>query len=96
MSNIFNTIKSVVKHKNPAIALNRHPQVDLNSAAIKSVIYDKDNQELVVYFKHGGAYKYEELEADMFYKLLAQKSAGKFFVENIRNNYQFNKLEVTK
>ena len=96
MSNIFTTIKSVVKHKNPAIVLNRHPHVNLKSKAISSVIYDKDNQELVVYFSHGGVYKYEGLEADMFYRLLAQKSAGQFFVENIRNNYQFNKLEVNQ
>lgn len=96
MANLLNTIKSVVKQKNPAIALSRHPYVEIKSAAINSVVYDKDNQELVVYFKHGGVYKYQGLEADMFYRLLAQDSAGKFFVENIRNNYQFEKLEVTK
>lgn len=95
MANLLNTIKSVVKQKNPTIVFSRHPHVEIKSAAIKAVIYDKENQELVMYFKHGGVYKYQGLEADMFYRLLAQDSAGKFFVENIRNNYQFTKLEVS-
>lgn len=96
MANLFNTIKSIIKQKNPAIVFSRHPHINLKSSAIDSIIYDKDREELVVYFMHGGVYKYQGLEADMFYRFLAQESAGKFFVENIRNNYQFTKLEVTQ
>lgn len=85
-------IISCIKHRNFDIFLKENVEVELNSAALQSVFYDKNSAELLVNFNHGGVYKYSSVQPITFYELLANKSSGKFFVDKIRNSYQFAKI----
>jgi hypothetical protein len=62
------------------------------STNIKSIDYNEEEKTLVVEFAKGGKYKYfdvpEEIPADM----ILAKSAGKFFQENIKNAFKFERV----
>jgi hypothetical protein len=50
---------------------------------------EKSNPSLLE-FKHGGRYEYDVPE-DVFKKMVAARSKGRFFQENIMDDYEFSR-----
>lgn len=67
---------------------------ELKSSNIKAVGYDKKDKALEVHFHSGGEYKYSDVPASLFHRLLKVKSPGKFFHKHIKkdNSYSYEKL----
>lgn len=86
-------IKAAAKHRSPGLALGRAPELSLdNSSALRSVRYNKKTRILSVEFRHGGKYEYYDVSKDEFFNLMVDESAGKNFVQEIRNNYEFKRI----
>lgn len=67
---------------------------ELKSSNIKAVGYDKKEKELEVHFHSGGEYKYNDVPANVFHRLLKVKSPGKFFHKHIKKDspYSYEKI----
>lgn len=66
--------------------------VSVNSSNIYNVGYDKKAKTLEVEFKSGSTYQYEDVSKKVFNELVHAFSVGKYFHENIKNNYVYTKL----
>lgn len=62
------------------------------SSNIKSVSYDEDSKNMIVEFRNGLKYSYEDVPEHMFEGLVNSPSAGKFFAYNIRLNFKCSRL----
>lgn len=62
------------------------------SSNIKSFGYDQDQQILEVEFVGGSMYQYLDVSQDIYDSFLLADSKGKFFYQNIRNQYRFQKV----
>lgn len=65
-----------------------------NSSNIKGFSYR--NQRLVVNFKAGGSYAYEnvpEFLVRKFESIATSGSAGKFFLQNIKNKFPYTRIK---
>lgn len=56
---------------------------NLDSELIRDITYS--NGDLVVTFRSGGLYRYLKIDPKMVMELLASKSYGRYFNENIRS-----------
>ena len=66
---------------------------NVQSSNLKSIGYDENQNELYVEFKHGGKYKYLNVNKRVYDKLLVADSKGKFFDQNIKKaGYKFSKV----
>ena len=66
-------------------------QIEVKSSNLKSIGYDAETKTLVVVFKNGASYSYEEVSAKNFCLLLFSESIGKFFNKVIKP-HKFTKL----
>lgn len=65
----------------------------VDSTNIESVGYDAASQELHVRFlKSGETYVYYAVDEWVFVEFMQADSKGKYFIANIKTNYQFGKL----
>ncbi len=64
----------------------------LESSTLASVGYDAKNQILEIEFNHGGVYQYFDVPKDVYDELMEADSHGKYFVHNIRDDYEYVKL----
>lgn len=64
----------------------------VSSSVIDSLEYDSDDQILIVHFNNGSSYQYTGVSEDTFLALKDANSVGKYFSENIRNSYSFQRL----
>jgi lysyl-tRNA synthetase class 2 len=62
------------------------------SSSIARFCYDGPNQVLVIQFKHGGIYNYSDVPATVFREMIAAPSKGQFFLENIRDKYDYTRV----
>lgn len=62
------------------------------SSNIKGLSYDDMNNSLVVEFKNGGKYLYEDVPIELYESFVKADSVGKFFFANVRGKYKFQKL----
>lgn len=62
----------------------------VNSSVIKMVSYD--NNMLAVTFNTGKVYVYNGVTDKVVEKFMSAPSKGRFFVQNIRNNYVLMKV----
>lgn len=60
-----------------------------SSSIIDRFSYDPLMQTLTVRFKNGLDYTYVDVAQDVFESFKAAPSAGKFFMSNVKNKYQF-------
>ncbi|MCW5959275.1 MAG: KTSC domain-containing protein [Pyrinomonadaceae bacterium] len=64
--------------------------IPIASSNLDAAAYDAQTGELIVKFKNGGAYRYENVSPELFDKFRATfdpesgESAGRFFSQNIR------------
>ena len=62
--------------------------ITVDSTAIQSMRYYKDQRNLLVKFQNDTNYLYKDVPVKMFQKLRNSYSIGKFFNKHIRNNFQ--------
>ena len=70
----------------------RNRPVQLNSAALRSVVYHPKLNEMEVEFTSGSRYQYGCVEQATYRGLIDAESKGSFFVKQIRNDYPFRRL----
>jgi len=61
--------------------------ITVDSQAIQSMRYYKDQRNLVVKFQNDTTYLYKDIPVKMFQKLRNSYSIGKFFNKHIKNNF---------
>ncbi len=65
--------------------------VPVQSSNLNRVGYD--GGVLVIEFKSGGVYEYDDVLRDVFDALMAAPSHGKYFHRHIRNIYAFKRIK---
>lgn len=64
----------------------------IRSSMLKSVSYDETESSLIVEFHNGGEYKYKAVPKEIFDAMLNSDSEGKYFLANIKNKFECEKL----
>ena len=65
----------------------------VDSSNLASVGYDAKMKILEIEFNHGGIYQYFDVPKDVFAELMDADSHGRYFVHNIRDDYECIKLK---
>ncbi len=65
---------------------------EYDSSNLKSSKYNVETKELVVEFKKGGQYSYEDVPLSIFTKMRMAESQGSYFSKNISRTYKYKKL----
>lgn len=63
------------------------------SSNIVSVGYDQSKKSLFVNFKNGSEYRYDNVPVEVFEELIGAESVGAFLNKQIKNVYEFEKIE---
>lgn len=71
-------------------------QMPLASSNLKSIRYNTKTEELVVWFRSGGVYQYDDVPLSMVRRLKRAASRGKFFHKYIRFNYTYTMLKPAR
>jgi len=66
----------------------------VNSSNISDVGFDPSNSTLIVRFKNGSYYQFDNVPERAYMNMIEATSVGKYFNSYIKNNFQFKKLEV--
>ena len=66
--------------------------VEHNSKLIKNSSHNAATGELEVQFANGRKYKYADVPADEYDKMLKAESTGKFFLANIKSKYKATEI----
>lgn len=64
----------------------------VESSNLASISYDETKQILEIEFNHGGIYQYFDVPVEEYEGLMNADSHGRYFVHNIKDNYEFVKL----
>ena len=64
---------------------------DVDSSLIQTVAHNNEN-DLFIKFKTGREYIYHEVPRDEFEALISADSVGKYFLEEIKDEYDFTNL----
>jgi len=59
-----------------------------NSTSLRFAEYDTVDSVLTIGFQSGKDYRYADVPKDVYQELVEAKSAGKFFISCIKNNYK--------
>ena len=62
------------------------------SSMIQKCLYNFTTQTLKVKFKSGQLYEYLNVEPTVYDSMCTAESTGKFFIEHIKNKYEFSQL----
>ncbi len=63
-----------------------------NSSMIEKCFYDFTKNRLKVKFNGGQVYEYENVEPVIYEAFCQAESTGRYFIENIKNKYEFTQL----
>ncbi len=63
----------------------------LRSSNLSSADYDEEARTMTITFRSGGTYTYENVDQGTYDGLLASPSPGKYFFENIKDKFTFEK-----
>ncbi len=66
---------------------------NVSSSNLASVGYDPDSQTLEIEFNHGGVYQYFGVPSSEYQALMAARSHGSYFSENIKEVYRYQKIQ---
>lgn len=64
----------------------------VESSNLSSIGYDAENETLEVQFNHGGVYQYFDVPENVYEELMNADSHGRYFVQNIKDDYEFQKM----
>jgi hypothetical protein len=67
-------------------------RIPLDSSSIKEAGFDPRARTLELMFTDGRVYRYFDVPLDVYANLLDAPSVGRFFLENIRDTYRFERL----
>jgi hypothetical protein len=65
---------------------------EIESSNLKSTQYDTESKKLVVEFKNGIKYEYDEVPHNIFAQLRLSDSQGKFFNTSIAKSFKYKKV----
>ena len=65
---------------------------EIESSNITKTEYNLDEKTLIVDFKNGAKYKYENVPHQIYTRFRMSESQGKFFSKEISKNYKYEKL----
>jgi lysyl-tRNA synthetase class 2 len=65
---------------------------NFNSSMIEKCFYDFTKNKLKVKFNGGQVYEYENVEPAVYEAFCQAESTGRYFIENIKNKYDFTQL----
>jgi len=72
--------------------------ISVGSTTISYIGYEPETENiksrLIVIFKSGGRYTYEDVPADLWERFRTSPSKGRFFAEEIKHNYRFRRSEA--
>lgn len=69
-------------------------EIKIKSSNIKSMFYSEQLNKLYVFFNSNGSlYMYDDVDKDTVKKLENEKEKGKFFLQYIKDKYNFSKLK---
>jgi lysyl-tRNA synthetase class 2 len=63
-----------------------------DSSMIQKCFYDYTKNVLKVQFQSGQLYEYLNVEPETYQSLCVAESSGKFFIQNIKNKYEYSQL----
>ncbi len=66
------------------------------SSNIEAVSYDTKTMKLLIKFKGGNVYSYQDVSQDVCNNFMTSKSIGSYFYHHIKGKYQSEKVEVDK
>jgi hypothetical protein len=69
------------------------PMLPINSSMATAVGYDGGKNILQVEFHNGAVYQYSDIDQDTWQDLHQADSIGKFFNENVRGKYQYERVD---
>lgn len=62
------------------------------SSMISEIEYDEAKKLLKLKFAKGGWYEYKEVPKEVYNELLSSESIGKYFLANIKNKYEMERV----
>jgi len=65
---------------------------EIDSTTIIKSVYDTESKEMVVEFKNGTKYQYNEVPHQTYTKFRMAESQGKYFNENIGRSHKYTKI----
>lgn len=66
---------------------------EVESSNLKKTEYDTESKKLVVEFKNGLKYEYDEVPHNIYAQFRLSESQGKFFNTQIAKTFKYKKLE---
>jgi hypothetical protein len=66
---------------------------EIESSNLKSTEYDTESKKLVVEFKNGFKYEYDEVPHNIYAQFRLSDSQGKFFNTQIAKTFKYKKLD---
>lgn len=66
---------------------------EIESSNLKTTIYDTESNKLIVEFKNGFKYEYDEVPHNVFAQFRLSDSQGKFFNTQIAKTFKYKKLD---
>jgi len=67
-------------------------RISVSSTNIVSIGYDVANQILEIEFNSGDVFQYYNVPEGIYESLMSSNSHGSFFHQNIRNEFQYQKM----
>ena len=65
---------------------------EIQSSNITKTEYDTETKKLIVEFKNGLRYEYDEVPHQIYTKFRMSESQGKYFTTDIAKKYKYKKL----
>lgn len=65
---------------------------EINSSNLKKTEYDTETKKLLVEFKNGIKYEYDEVPHQLYTQFRGAESQGKFFMSKISKVFKYKKL----
>lgn len=69
------------------------PATAVESSMIAAVEYHPEDETLDVHFHSGHAYRYHEVEPEVYEGLMEAESKGRYFLGSIRDFYHYDRLK---
>jgi hypothetical protein len=71
--------------------------IEVKSSNIRKIGHDTARKVLAIEFTSGQTYEYQDVSSEVFEKMRAAESVGKFFFGQIKNGgYKYAKMENAK
>lgn len=66
---------------------------EIDSTNLARTEYDTESKKMVVVFKNGISYEYDDVPHNIYAQLRLSESQGKYFNTNIAKSYKYKKID---